>query len=460
MLIGAGLSQEVGYPSWTDLLDPLRLELGIGQIADLPQLAQYYVDANGRARLDQYVRDSLAAVGDPDPTTSHKFLAQLPIDESWTTNYDSLVERAIEDAFVFIHDGQLATAEVEPERRRVNKMHGSIDPPSQIVLTRDDYDRYPDTHPRFWQLLQAQFLTKTFLFLGFGFTDPNLDVVFKLVRLHTADVKREHFAILKRPETDDADSSEQDLKLFGFKAAELRQVGVQVVEVDSYSEISTILGRLVARCRPPQLMISGSAPPEAGRSAVGGAYPTAPLSDHLVAVATAIGERLASTTIAVLGAGEPGSLVGYEMMRGLTVNGTYEPKRFTLVRRRRDSELDPPNLRLGRVVFTGDEPSDLRSAALSEVRALVVLGGSGGTRSEVDLAVDLGLGIVPVACTGGTALAYWQELKNDLGAHLLGGRSIDPILFEQLASTDVELAADAAVRLAIQALFLDGEPVD
>ena len=188
VLIGAGLSQEVGYPSWTDLLDPLRLELGIGQIADLPQLAQYYVDANGRARLDQYVRDSLAAVGDPDPTTSHKFLAQLPIDESWTTNYDSLVERAIEDAFVFIHDGQLATAEVEPERRRVNKMHGSIDPPSQIVLTRDDYDRYPDTHPRFWQLLQAQFLTKTFLFLGFGFTDPNLDVVFKLVRLHTADV--------------------------------------------------------------------------------------------------------------------------------------------------------------------------------------------------------------------------------------------------------------------------------
>jgi len=152
----------------------------------------------------------------------------------------------------------------------VYKIHGSIDPPGPIVLTRDDYERYPTTHPRFWHLLQAQFLTKSFLFLGFGFTDPNLDIVFKLVRLSAADVKREHFTIMKQPDTD------AERRLFQLKAGELGRVGVGVVVVDTYDEIAIVLGKLVARCRPPQLMVSGSAPPEVARATVDGAYPTGP----------------------------------------------------------------------------------------------------------------------------------------------------------------------------------------
>ena len=455
LLIGAGLSQPSGYPTWPELLEIPLAELGIDPIEDLPQLAQYYVDTFGRARLEQHVAETFAAIADAEPTPAHRLLTQLPIDEYWTTNWDPLVERSFGDAHVFADDSQFAADSVAPGTRRINKMHGSIDPPGPIVITRDDYDRYPETHPRFWQLLRAQFLTRTFLFLGFGFTDPNLDLVFRLVRLYTADIQREHFAILKRPEdAGDPVARARDLKLFDLKAGELQRVGVKVVLVDTYGEITEILGRLVARCRPPQLMISGSAPPGADRTSAAGSYPTAPLPDDVAHIAAAIGGRLASTTVAVVGAGEVGALAGYQLMRTLALNGTYAPDRVTLVRRQRDRSLDAPNLRLGQLVFTGEDPTDLRSVALSDVRALLVLAGADGAQAEITSAIQFGLGIVPVGCTGGTARAHWELMRQDLNAHPLGGRPLDPDLFERLVSTDPDEAADAAVQLVIQALYL------
>ena len=125
-------------------------------------------------------------------------------------------------------------------------------------------------------------------------------------------------------------------------------------------------------------------------------------------------------TLAVVGAGEVGALAGYQLMRKLMMNGTYAPERFTLVRRQRDEPLDSPNLRLGQVIFTGDDPTDLRSAALLEVRALLVLAGAAGTSSEITKAIEAGLGVVPVGYTGGTARAHWEFMRKDLDAHPLG----------------------------------------
>jgi hypothetical protein len=114
-------------------------------------------------------------------------------------------------------------------------MHGSIDPAGPFVLTRDDYDHYPTSHPRFWQLLQAQSLTKTFLFLGFSFTDPNLELVFRLARTHTADIQREHFAIMKKPDdSGDPDRDAKAMRAFEMKIDDFEKAGVHVV-VASYT---------------------------------------------------------------------------------------------------------------------------------------------------------------------------------------------------------------------------------
>ena len=459
VLIGAGLSRQVGYPGWGGLLAPMQAELNTPAMDDMALLAEYFVTAapGNRDRLDRHVIDTFAALGDPAPARVHRLLAELPIDEYWTTNYDPLVERAIGDPHIFANDEELATASVERGQRRVNKMHGSIDPAGPLILTRTDYENYPNTHPRFWQLLQAQFLTKTFLFLGFSFTDPNLELVFKLVRTLTSGIRRDHFAIMKSPDpTGDSDVDAKTRAAFDLKIADLENVGVHVVVVDSYDAIDEILSKLVARCRPPQLMISGSTPTTSPRPmAAGGAYPTAPIPAEIADIAAAIGDKLAGTAVAAVAGGEVGSLVGYQMCRTLVVSDRYDPDRFTLVRRRRDDKVDPPNTRLGNIVFTGDDPTDLRSNALRRVRALLVLGGSDGTRTEVDQAFKAELGVVPVGRTGGTAQQVWQDMQARLSDLRLGGRPIDATSFEHLMSDDVDQVAAAAVALCLQALSLD-----
>lgn len=201
-------------------------------------------------------------------------------------------------------------------------------------------------------------------------------------------------------------------------------------------------------------MVSASAPPGVSRDDSGLSYPTGEIPDEIVAMATAIGARLAETEVRLLAAGDAGALVGYEMLRQLKLRDEYRPERFTLVRRVRDEPLDAPNRRLGEIVFSGDEPNDLRSSALQQVRALLVPGGGDGVASEVAQAEQVGLGVVPVGATGGTAETVWQRMRADLDSCLLGGQPIDEVAFGLLVNPDVNAAAAAAVRLLNQALFL------
>ena len=55
--------------------------------------------------------------------------------------------------------------------------------PNDAVLTKEDYELY-DLHRRvFTTTLQSDLVSKTFLFLGFGFTDPNIDYILSRIRI-------------------------------------------------------------------------------------------------------------------------------------------------------------------------------------------------------------------------------------------------------------------------------------
>ena len=50
----------------------------------------------------------------------------------------------------------------------LSKMHGDIEHPDKAVLSKDDYERYHDTHGPFVTALSGDLVEKTFLFLGFS----------------------------------------------------------------------------------------------------------------------------------------------------------------------------------------------------------------------------------------------------------------------------------------------------
>jgi hypothetical protein len=56
----------------------------------------------------------------------------------------------------------------------VIKVHGTIDEPSRTVFTRSDYARVRTEYRSFQHLIDALFLTHTFLFIGCSLNDPDL----------------------------------------------------------------------------------------------------------------------------------------------------------------------------------------------------------------------------------------------------------------------------------------------
>lgn len=432
-----------GFPSWTTLVEPYLGDLGVERFDDLPLLVQYFEDSHvdGKSRVRN---DLLALFGDADikPDVAHRQVLGLPIPDVWTTNYDTLLEAAAEqlgtDAAVYREDADLTTSRVAP--KRLYKMHGSVDGGTarhHLVISRDDFERYPTTHPRFWQLLRAHFLTRSFLFVGFSLSDPNIIQIFRLARLYTGDVPRPHYAVWARP------TDERERRLSELRRPDLARVGVRVVEIDAHRDVETVLARLSARCRPPRAYISGSVAdddPDAGRIR------------HLAAL---LGERLAhEADVRLMTGGVLGATVGYAMCRARHASGAYRPDDLVVIRRVAQESLGPPSDRWGSIVFDGEDAAPLRSSAFEQVRAVVVLGGTDGTRKELAQAGQLGMGVIPIGATGGAARELWEAYVADPTAVRLGQRAVDPADLRALAHNDLDVVIDATVRLMRQALSL------
>ena len=56
-------------------------------------------------------------------------------------------------------------------------MHGDFSQPRNAVLTKEDYETYNEHRALFSEKLKGDLIEKTFLFLGFSFTDPNVDYI-------------------------------------------------------------------------------------------------------------------------------------------------------------------------------------------------------------------------------------------------------------------------------------------
>jgi hypothetical protein len=276
MFVGAGLSQAAGYPGWGQLLRPLQTRCGIPDQEDLPLVAEYIVldSANGgRTALETHIERQLAATV-PMHSSSHYDLNTLDIKEIWTTNYDRLLETAIPNAAVISNDA--AVHEIASHGRSIIKMHGSIgpqqtweDPP---VITRSDYERYANRYPRMWTVLRSTYMSRSMLFLGFSFTDPNIEVLLRLARTLGTAQRDRHIAVMKAPDL--GSSTPEGQRRHNLRIADLENSGVTVHEVPDYAEIPTLLADLVLRTRPPHLFLSGSsdivdATPEKDETTIG-----------------------------------------------------------------------------------------------------------------------------------------------------------------------------------------------
>jgi tetratricopeptide (TPR) repeat protein len=179
VFVGAGVSLASRLPTWKKLMAPLRDDLGPdADDLDALQVAELYEVKNGRSALVQYLKDQLGHVKFQLNKT-HELLVSLPVQRIYTTNFDDLLEQASQKKQInrnviynASHVGLSDTSKLS-----IIKLHGDLADPASIVITARDFYSYAARNPAVADLLKVELQTRTVLFIGYSFNDPNLAMI-------------------------------------------------------------------------------------------------------------------------------------------------------------------------------------------------------------------------------------------------------------------------------------------
>jgi hypothetical protein len=186
LFIGAGLSTGAGLPGWDTLMQELVQEIeGCPERASYLDIAQYYALAYGRPRLVARLRRQLDTLT-LAPTAGHAVVARLPVRLIFTTNYDDLLEQALDAAGrryrLVMQDPALGDWPDDPGETVIVKLHGDLGRPDSIIITAEDYECYIRDHAALLRLLAGALQSHILLFLGYSATDLNVRQLLTTVR--------------------------------------------------------------------------------------------------------------------------------------------------------------------------------------------------------------------------------------------------------------------------------------
>lgn len=409
LFVGAGVSRAAGYVDWKQLLAEIaeELNLDVDRETDLVALAQFHVNHhNGnRSRLNQVFIDQF--LEGASLTESHRLIASLPVHTIWTTNYDDLIERTFEELGkrLFV---KRRKEDFPSTRKRLDatlyKMHGDKNHASEAILTKEDYESYDGRREVFTNALKSDLAEKTFLFVGFSFTDPNVTYILSRVRRLLETNGGQHYCILKPPVAADyknADDAKYHVTRFNHWLKDLARYNIQPILIDNYDEVPAILRELNRRSHLRDVFISGSVHDAAPLGAEKFGELTRKLSAELI--------KKDFNIISGFGLG-----VGGDVILGATNS----------LQRNDDERLQlwpfPQAVPAGMDRATMWD--QYRRRMIANAGVCVVLGGNkekdgetvpaDGVRKEVEIARELGKLVVPVGATGHVAREYWELCKN------------------------------------------------
>jgi hypothetical protein len=265
---GAGLSIPAGFVNWPDLMQEIAHDLGltVDRENDLVSLAQFHVNENGtRSKINRKIIEEFTE--NSEETLNHNIIARLPISSVWTTNYDKLIEQAFAKENK-VPDVKYTNKQLLTNRPKrdvvVYKMHGDADHASDAILTKEDYEQYHQTHEPFIHALSGELTTKTFLFIGFSFTDPNLDYVLSRLNFRFSKDKKQHYCLVKKHCLNDAQNPDQATLDYNSRKQQLvindlKRYGIKSLILNDYKNITSILEELERRFKKKTIFISGSA---------------------------------------------------------------------------------------------------------------------------------------------------------------------------------------------------------
>lgn len=85
----------------------------------------------------------------------------------------------------------------------VLKIHGTIDERRKLIFSKKDYARARSEYAKFYKILEALILTKTFLFLGAGLNDPDIQLLLENYSFEYGHTRKHYFVIHDKEYSDE-----------------------------------------------------------------------------------------------------------------------------------------------------------------------------------------------------------------------------------------------------------------
>lgn len=286
LMVGAGCSVELGYPSLPELIRLMASTLIPNiTIPDLPDdkhrafFIKCQCQGANNGNLEPYwrfLRERFCPRA-PTHTNFHCDLVSLRFAGFVTTNYDTVIESAISETFrrqrppcepINLCDEKAHYRVLEflrelgnsnSDRYRVLHLHGHYNQPEDIILAQDEYERFytrrilkddgklepSDAHPEtslhhkvIWSLLA----TRTVVFVGFSLEDEFFNDVLSVWRRDFKLINEcPHVAVMGFNRTEDLSFKEASLKRSGVTPIYYEVMGADATD---YSGLKMLVAEL------------------------------------------------------------------------------------------------------------------------------------------------------------------------------------------------------------------------
>ena len=196
--VGAGFSAVAGFPNWFGLLravydsvvrnDPGDFEALTASCAHDPlRVAEYLlIRSGGNIGPIRYALSQALRTPEPFVSSAHIDLANLGAPTIYTTNFDDLIESTFDllghSAATCCNARDLAMASTG--QSQIVKFHGDLRYDETLVLTESSFHDRLDFESPLDLKFRGDILGRSLLFIGYGFGDVNIRVIWsKLSKL-------------------------------------------------------------------------------------------------------------------------------------------------------------------------------------------------------------------------------------------------------------------------------------
>ena len=191
VFVGAGVSKNSGLPDWKELIKDYAEYRGIKEFTSKEYLTIPEEVFERYGSLKYYEIAEKRFLGKYVPNSVHRILKKMDLTYIITTNYDTLIEDEIKNLQIVSKDEDLPYTN---SNRILIKMHGDFEN-KNIVLKKSDYDNYEKNFQLISTLVKGLFTTNTVLFIGYSYSDTNVQQIMNWIKEILKEKTRKAFLV-------------------------------------------------------------------------------------------------------------------------------------------------------------------------------------------------------------------------------------------------------------------------